>query len=371
VTLRVLHCIYDDPQNPWVGGGGALRVWELYRRLQGSVVATVATGCYPGARDETREGVRYVRLGSAASYPLSRATYGARATALLRSGNFDVGLFDFSAYTPVLLPSRPAVGLVVHMLHGPSAPARWGRIGGSVVAAVERRMLKRARWVCTTSVLLQEQLRLLLPHARVEIVPSGVADEFFDVERDEADYVLYYGRFDIFQKGIDTLIEAFGLLAEDHPDLRLRIAGRGKDTDAVHGLVDRSGYASRVSVHSTPDRKQVLELMSGARLLLTPSRVEGLPMAPAEAMAAGVPVIAAEVGAVSEVVVPPGGGALVAPGNAAMLAAAADRFLRDDRLREETSRTARISASRFSWDVVAVQHLGFLHAVAGNSRPVQ
>src|SRR5690606_3422755 len=30
---RVLHLIYDDPGNPWVAGGGAVRAFEIYRRL--------------------------------------------------------------------------------------------------------------------------------------------------------------------------------------------------------------------------------------------------------------------------------------------------------------------------------------------------
>ncbi|MBA2571576.1 MAG: glycosyltransferase family 1 protein, partial [Gemmatimonadetes bacterium] len=84
MTLRVLHCIYDDPGNPWVAGGGAVRVRELYRRLQGDVEVTVASGNFPGARNETIQGVRYVRLGTPISYALSRWTYARRASHMLR-----------------------------------------------------------------------------------------------------------------------------------------------------------------------------------------------------------------------------------------------------------------------------------------------
>ena len=81
--MRVLHCIYDDPSNPWVAGGGSLRVLELYRRLTDRVEVTVATGSFPGSRDEVRDGVRYVRLGVPSPYALSRLSYGAAATRML------------------------------------------------------------------------------------------------------------------------------------------------------------------------------------------------------------------------------------------------------------------------------------------------
>jgi glycosyltransferase involved in cell wall biosynthesis len=364
VKLRVLHCIYDDPGNPWVGGGGSLRVRELYRRLAADLDVTVATGSFPGGRDETDEGIRYVRLGSAASYPLSRLTFGVRATALLRSGHYDVGLFDFSVYTPIRLPRVPNLGLVVHMLHGPSAAERWGRIAGGAIAALERAMIRRARRICATSRVLRDRLQALVPEARIDVVRSGVPDEFFQVGRREAEYLLCYGRFDVFQKGIDTALDAFSRLAAMHPGLRLRIAGRGKDAGLVDRLVLGSGLSDRVTIERNPSRAAVLELMSGARLMVAPSRVEGLPMALAEAMAAGVPVIASDVGAVAEVLQLPAGGSVIPPDDAAALAAAADRFLRDDELRARTSESARLAARRFSWERVADEHHEFLKRLA-------
>ena len=104
--LRVLHCIYDDVENPWVGGGGAVRLRELYRRLTDRVEVVIATGRYPGARDETLEGVSYVRLGASAPYAWSRASYATHAQRLLQSERYDAAVLDFSVYTPVRLPRR-------------------------------------------------------------------------------------------------------------------------------------------------------------------------------------------------------------------------------------------------------------------------
>lgn len=363
--LRVLHCIYDDPDNPWVGGGGALRAWEIYRRLGGRVEATIATGSYPGAVDQVREGVRYRRLGAQRPYAWSRLTYARAATRLLAAGEYDVGVFDFSVYTPIRLPASRRVGLVVHMLHGPTARGRWGAVGGGVLAAAERRAIRRARWISTTSHWMVRQLRQVAG-ADAVIVPvgSGVDGAFFRVRREEEPFLLCYGRMDMFQKGLDTLLHGFARIAAQHPRLELRVAGRGKDAEAVQRLAAELSLGDRVRVllGVTPD--QVRALFGGALLMLMPSRLEGLPMAPAEAMAAGVPVIASDVGALAEVVQAPEAGVLVPPDDPEALASAAVRLLEQPERRAALSRAARAAAQRFSWDRVADDHLAFLNLIA-------
>src|SRR5688572_23081455 len=110
--MRVLHCIYDDPQNPWVGGGGTVRVFELYRRLAPRLARVeVVTGSWPGATDEVIEGVHYRRLGARRPYLWSRLTYARAATRLLARGNYDAAVFDFSTYTPLEIPRDRPVGI--------------------------------------------------------------------------------------------------------------------------------------------------------------------------------------------------------------------------------------------------------------------
>lgn len=361
MMLRVIHCIYDDPGNPWLGGGGALRVYEIYRRLADRVQATVVAGRYPGARDHETEGVAYRYLGRARPYAMSRWSYGRAATRLLQAGSYDVAIFDFSVYTPLRVPVQRPVGHVVHMLIGPTAARRWGRIVGGAIRRRERRMLSRAHTVSTTSHWMERQLRpMLAADAHLSIVRSGVPDEFFQVQRRDHGYVLYYGRFDVFQKGIDTLLEGVRLAREARPDLEVHIAGRGADAEAIRRRVSGLGLGDRVRLHPDVSRRRALELLGGASLLAMPSRFEGLPMVAAEALAAGVPVLATDVGAVSEIVTAGDTGVLIAPEAPRQLADAMLRLLADPAGREEMSRAARRDARRFSWDSVAEEHYRFL-----------
>jgi glycosyltransferase involved in cell wall biosynthesis len=312
--------------------------------------------------------VRYLRLGAKRPYALSRLSYARAASRLLAAGEYDAAVFDFSAYTPVRVPHDRPVGLVVHMLHGPTARARWGALAGGALAAFEKRLLRSARLVCVTSEWLAAQLSGMVESGtEIVRVGSGVDAEFFDVRRAERDFLLSYGRFDLFQKGLDTLLEGFAALAPDFPGLRLCVAGRGKDGERVLALARSLGLESRLDFREGVSRDEVLSLFSGAHALLMPSRLEGLPMVAAEAMAAGLPVIAADVGAVDELLERGRAGVLIPPGDPAALATATADLLRDPARREFLGSAARASAERFRWDRVADEHLDFLNTIAGTS----
>lgn len=367
--LRVLHVVYDDPANPWVGGGGAARVRELYRRLRGEVDATVATGHYPGAVDGEVEGVRYRRLGVPRPYALSRATFGVAASALLRRARYDAAVVELSAYTPVTVPQGRPVAVAAQMLIGPHAGRRWGATGGRVVAWAERRWLRGARHVSAASRRLAAELAPLVdPGARVAIVGNGVDPAFLAPARaaEDATELLCYGRLDVHQKGLDVLLDAMVLVRAARPATRLRIAGRGRDVARVAAMIAARGLDDVVSLEPGPARARTVALLAGASLLVAPSRFEGVPLAFMEAMAAGVPVVATDVGAVRELAGEDGAGLVLVPAEDAPALARATVGLLDDAPRRARLRAAGLAAARaWGWDAVAARHLDFLRAVAG------
>lgn len=365
--MKVLHCIYDDLRNPWVGGGGAQRAFEIYRRLEDRLDVTVVTGHYPGAHDEVVSGVRFRRLGARRPYAWSRATYGVSATWLLRKASYDAAVFDYSAYTPLFVPRNRPVGLAVHHLTGPTARARWGMVAGWGVGVLERALLSRSRVVSLSAAIVEPEVRAAVgPDTWIEVVGAGVSRAFFEIERAERGYVLFFGRLDVFQKGLDTLVEAFARLHESHPGVRLKIAGRGKDGAVVARLARERGVAEAVDLLGPVSDEERLELLAGATIMLMPSRFEGFGLVAAEAMAAGVPLVASDAGSLPEVVAPPAGGMTVPAGDAKALAAAAVALLDDAGRRAELSRSARAAAGRYTWESVAERHYRFLERIAGS-----
>jgi glycosyltransferase involved in cell wall biosynthesis len=120
------------------------------------------------------------------------------------------------------------------------------------------------------------------------------------------------------EKGVDVAIDACGMAG-----IRLVVAGEGPERAALR---ERAGDAD-VRFVGRVDDAELAELRAGASLALAPSRApETFALAAAEAMAAGLPVVASNVGALPELVEPDG---LVPAGDARALAGAVARLAGD------------------------------------------
>ena len=104
-------------------------------------------------------------------------------------------------------------------------------------------------------------------------------------------YFLFMGRV-APEKGLSTVVAA----TQSHPRLELVVAGDGPDLPRL-----RSVAGSNVRFLGPVERDKVTDLLVGARAIVVPSRwYEGAPRAVAEAFAAGVPVLASDIGALPE-----------------------------------------------------------------------
>jgi len=115
-------------------------------------------------------------------------------------------------------------------------------------------------------------------------------------------YLLFVGRLDDAVKRVSALIHAFASEADKHPDVDFLIAGSGPDEKELHEtardiLPDRIRFLGWI----TPEQKP--GLYNVAECLLLASRSEGFPTVIGEAMLCGTPVLASDVGAISELVV--------------------------------------------------------------------
>ena len=126
-------------------------------------------------------------------------------------------------------------------------------------------------------------------------------------------------------KGHHHLIEALALIGERHPHAHVAIAGRGELADGLRTRARLLGLATRV--HLLGLRSDIPALLMGADVFALPSLSEGLPLALLEAMFAGRPIVASDVGEVRAVLNGGEAGLLVEPGNVEQLARALDRLL--------------------------------------------
>lgn len=133
------------------------------------------------------------------------------------------------------------------------------------------------------------------------------------------------------RKGHDLTLEALAELSADGLRPTLWLAGEGPEREALLARARAAGVAEQVRFLG--QRADVPDLLAAADALVMPSRAEGLGVAALEALAAGLPVVAARVGGLAQSIQHERNGLLVEPDDPAALAEALGRLLRDDRLR--------------------------------------
>ena len=314
--------------------GGSARDWP--RPAGRSLVATVA-GAWP-------------QPGAGARADL------ARIVSAIPDG--EIVLIDGLIASPAaaqLLPHADRVRMTV-LLHMPLATALETRHDDSAQRS-ERAVLRAAAGVVVTSEWTRQQVlaRYEVPAGRVHVARPG-ADRVAAPARPVRGHLLCVGVLGR-HKGQDLLVEALADLAD--LDWHCVLAGPlDRDPGFVGQLrarITRLGYGHRVRLAGVLAGPALSHAYTTADLLVAPSRSETYGMAVTEALAHGLPVIAAAVGGLPEALGAAADGArpgqLVPPGDPAALAAAIRDWLGDEHHRHRLRAAARQRRSTLSgWE---------------------
>lgn len=190
---------------------------------------------------------------------------------------------------------------------------------------------------------------------RVEVVYEGFDPYLFRPAAAPATrpsrFLLYAGTLDP-HKNVAFLLNVFGRLRGQFPDLRLKLVGRhdaGRRAALLAAVlpplradIDFLGFVSDA---------ELAALMGQCAAFVFPSRNEGFGLAPVEAMACGAPVLAAGAGSLPEVIGE--GGVLLSPNDVDAWVSELARILSDDTYRAELSARALTRSHAFSWDDAA------------------
>lgn len=176
--------------------------------------------------------------------------------------------------------------------------------------------------------------------------------------------VVMIGRLEIV-KGPHLAIEA--IASERMPqDIRLHIIGVGPCETELRTLAEARGITNRV--HILGFRRNVFDYLAHCNVLLMPSQHEGLPYTLLEAMALGIPIVAARVGGLAEVIQDGSTGLLVPPQDSAALTRAILRLYEDPALRSRLGEQARLlQQTRYSLQAMTERYLAIYRKVVGSS----
>jgi phosphatidylinositol alpha-1,6-mannosyltransferase len=162
------------------------------------------------------------------------------------------------------------------------------------------------------------------------------------------------------RKRLDDLVRAAARLRARIPDVRVRIVGDGPESARLRALATSLGVDGVVTFLGEITRSALAVEYVGADCFCLPTVQEGFGLVFAEAMAAGLPVVACRVAAVPEVVEGGRTGMLVSPSDPEELAKAMETLLTNAGLRAELGAAGRRRVERFDLDRVAARLLEVL-----------
>lgn len=351
--MKILHALYDDLKNPWLGGGGAVRAFEINRRLAQKHEIIVVTGNYPNARDEEREGILYKRVGSSRSYFLSRLSYPLASLKFIRKSDYDILIDDFSAFSPCFSPLHTGKTVVTIIHHLISTHAIRKYRFGVMPLLIEKFALKLYKNFIFMSPSVKEQIvGKIVKKYRAKVIPNGVNNALFSLKASEKNYMLFLGRIDVYQKGLDILLKAFKNITKREMEIGLIIAGGGKDSYKLKELISKLDSFNVKFIGRISDHKKK-KLLSNCLFVCMPSRFEGYGIVAIEAAACGKPVVGTRIPGLCDTVIDGETGILVGSNNSEELSKAMLKLIEDRNLRKKLGRNGRRWAKKFGWDMIA------------------
>ena len=274
----------------------------------------------------------------------------------------------------IIMESRPDI-LHTYLLHSNVLGRIVGRLCGvPIIISSERTIGQVKRWgqlltkltnpltnavevnSQTGATIIQETLGV--PSEKIQLVRSGIDLDAYSKQSNESEIrnelnlnshqhlVLYVGRLREV-KGVEYGIKAFKLVTTEHPNLHLAIAGEGKQHRGLQNLVNELGINNQVTFLGV--RNDLPDLFAAANSVLIPSLTEGFPRVAIEAMSAGKPIVATNVGGTPEAIIDGKTGLLVPPKDIQAMASALLKLINDSKLQSQMSIAgAKLARDKYS-----------------------
>ncbi|MCV6824502.1 MULTISPECIES: glycosyltransferase family 4 protein [Halocynthiibacter] len=191
-------------------------------------------------------------------------------------------------------------------------------------------------------------------YAKATVIPNPcfIAGHRTSKKRDKK-HIVAVGRLTA-QKGFEVLIKAFAKVNAQHPDAKLTIWGEGEERENLTKQIEELGLSEVVSLPGNTEAP--MEWVKTAPTLVLSSHYEGFPNVLAEAMSAGMAVIATDCPwGPSDLVSDSVNGLLVPVGDSAALSRAITRLLDKPELQTSFGREAAKTASKFELETILNQ----------------
>jgi len=219
--------------------------------------------------------------------------------------------------------------------------------------------------VTSNSMKWEIQNHFHLPEDKIDTIPNAVDVAKYQKEIDRESVrrrygvwpneklVLFIGRL-VPQKGVEYLIKALPIIVQRRPEAKLVITGDGWSKSYLEGLARSTGHGDKIRFVGFVSDSNLVELTMSADVLVVPSVYEPFGIVALEGMASGVPVVAGNVGGLSEVVEHDRTGVLVHSGDLGSISWGVNKVLSDPGYSHWLIENAKKKVKEiYSWDAVA------------------
>jgi phosphatidyl-myo-inositol alpha-mannosyltransferase len=293
-SKQIIISSYDDLKNPVYSGGGAISVHEVAKRFAKDYNVIVLTGTYKGAKQDVIDNVEYRRIGSdKLGHKIGQLVF---QLALLKQSlmlKYDLWIESTTPpFTFSLLPlfvKRPIISWV-NMLSSYDMQRKYllnFRFIEQILAKLYRFFIVPTDWV-------YQEVSVMNKQAVITKIPCGYKSLPLKMnsadKRIQGKYLLFIGRIEVNQKGLDLLIQA---IQYTKSKVKLVIAGSGAESEikSLNSLIERYGLKDRIILVNRVELQDKALLFSKAVATVIPSRFETFSLVALESISYSKPVI--------------------------------------------------------------------------------
>lgn len=373
--MKILHICYDWIDNPYFGGGAPRRIYNVCKeivQLDDKIDIEVLVGNHPKVETKYKlyfDKIKVHYVGLKSPLILSAFSFSILSTlyVLKYRKEYDLIVNHIAPHIPTFTFINNGLNnktiYVVHNYYNKLFFKKYSVIG-ILPYLIEKIIYNKGKYFIAVSKYIEKKIYNENKGLRVHLIYNGVNEVLLNNNLKskpsvQQPYILYLGRVDIHQKGLDLLLDAFSLLQRKLEDqnIKLVIAGGGKDLTKIIEIVRSRKMENNVSILGYVDEDKKIEIIDSSLFAVMPSRFEAFPIVPIEVQARGKTLVASNRGGLSEVVINGKTGLLLSELNPKQLAYNMMMLIRDRKLRKSLESNAQKFARRFSWKEAALREL--------------
>ena len=249
-------------------------------------------------------------------------------------------------------------------------------------------VVRNSDHITVVSTHIKERLLRLLPsdmraetESKLQVIPMGIHTKLFENSLSpttlrmrygvkSGTVLLFVGRL-AEKKGVPYLIKAMTKITSENSDVTLLVCGEGPMREELHRMTEELGLDRFVTFVGYVTGAKKADYFNMSDIVIVPSIVddsgdtEGLPVVILEALAAGKPIVASDVGGIKDVIQDRRNGLLIPPKEPDRISASTQLLISESELSGQISSNAKATARDYDWSTIGSKYAEILMSLVG------